>query len=174
MVVELLLGASAGAASAGVGTALATAVEGVGARSGTPAVVFEDSMPAVDESGLGADAFDVVRVLGVGAPAEGVLTAGASAGVASAGAGATTVPLAVTTLGAAAGTDTDGAGAGTPVTGHSLLNKGAVLPLPVHIQTQLQLSKGNRSTSRAHDRTRRPKHQEPTKAIVCPAAGRQL
>jgi len=103
-----VLGATAGAASAGVGTADATAVEGVGARPGTPDVVLELSMPAMlPASGLCADAFVVVsRVLGVGAPADGVP---------SAGAGTSTVPLAAITVpGAGAATDSDGAGAGTP------------------------------------------------------------
>ncbi len=104
----VVLGATAGAASAGVGTADATAVDRVGARPGTPAVVLELSMPAMPPaSGLCADAFVVVsRPLGVGAPAGGVPTAGA---------GTSTVPLAAMTVpGAGAATDSDGAGAGTP------------------------------------------------------------
>ena len=107
-VLVVVLGATAGAASAGVGTADATAVEGVGARPGTPDVVLELSMPAMlPASGLCADAFVVVsRVLGVGAPSGGVSTAGA---------GTSTVPLAAITVpGAGAATVSDGAGAGTP------------------------------------------------------------
>jgi len=101
VLVVVVLGATAGAASAGVGTADATAVEGVGARPGTPAVVLELSMPAMPPaSGLCAFVF-VSRPLAVGAPA--------------AGAGASTVPLAsITVPGAGAATDSDGAGAGTP------------------------------------------------------------
>jgi hypothetical protein len=101
VLVVVVLGATAGAASAGVGTADATAVEGVGARPGTPAVVLELSMPAMPPaSGLCAFEF-VSRPLAVGAPA--------------AGAGASTVPLAsITVPGAGAATDSDGAGAGTP------------------------------------------------------------
>lgn len=106
-VLVVVLGATAGAASAGVGTADASAVEGLGARPGTPAVVLELSMPAMlPASGLCADAFEVVSRLGVGAPAGGVPTAGA---------GTSTVPLAAMTVpGAGAATDPDGAGAGTP------------------------------------------------------------
>jgi len=103
LLVVVVLGATAGAASAGVGTADATAVEGLGARPGTPAVVLKLSTPAMPPaSGLCAGAFEFVsRPLAVGAPA--------------AGAGATTVPLAAITVpGAAAATDSDGAGAGTP------------------------------------------------------------
>lgn len=104
----VVLGATAGAASAGVGTADATAVEGVGARPGTPDVVLELSMPAMLPAlGLCAEAFVVVsRVLGVGAPTGGVSTAGA---------GTSTISLAAITVpGAGAATDSDGAGAGTP------------------------------------------------------------
>lgn len=107
-VLVVVLGATAGAASAGVGTADATAVEGVGAKPGTPDVVLELSTPAMlPASGLCADAFVFVsRVLGVGAPSGGVSTAGA---------GTSTVPLAAITVpGAGAATVSDGAGAGTP------------------------------------------------------------
>ena len=115
VVLVSVLGSTAGAASAGVGTGAATAVEGVGATPGTPAVAFELSMlavPAVPDAGLGAEAFDdASRVEGDGAPAEGVPTAGASA----AGAGTSTVPSADSVADAGAGTDTlPGAGAGTP------------------------------------------------------------
>ena len=107
-VLVVVLGATAGAPSAGVGTADATAVEGVGARPGVPAVMLELSMPAMPPaSGLCADAFVAVgRLLGVGAPAGGVSTAEA---------GTSTVPLAAITVpGAGADTVSDGAGAGTP------------------------------------------------------------
>ena len=107
-VLVVVLGATAGAASAGVGTADATAVEGAGAKPGTPDVVLELSTPAMlPASGLCADAFVFVsRVLGVGAPSGEVSTAGA---------GTSTVPLAAITVpGAGAATVSDGAGAGTP------------------------------------------------------------